>query len=131
MILFFDQFEQVFVHRYKFTDGYEKFSNSLKQWYEQDKIDVKILMCLRSDLFYFQSDIQNKLNYSLYSSNSFELKKFSAEEATNVLEMIAKIENIDFERDYIKSIFETNFMGKDYLISPVYLQILSLKPLTN
>ncbi|MDJ0662380.1 MAG: hypothetical protein QNJ42_23270 [Crocosphaera sp.] len=126
LILFFDQFEQVFVHRYKFSELYEQFIDSLKQWYEQDNIDVKILMCLRSDLFYFQADIQNKLNYSLYSSNSFELKKFSAEEATNVLEVIAKIENIDFERDYIKSVFETNFMGKDNLISPVDLQILSL-----
>ncbi len=126
LILFFDQFEQVFVHRYKFPDAYEQFSDSLKQWYEQDKIDVKILMCLRSDLFYFQSDIQTQLNYPLYSSNSFELKKFSAEEATNILETIAKIENIEFERDYIKYLFETNFMGKDQLISPVDLQILSL-----
>ncbi|MGB5595961.1 MAG: tetratricopeptide repeat protein [Crocosphaera sp.] len=126
LILFFDQFEQVFVHRYKFPDVYEQFIDSLKKWYEQDKIDVKILMCLRSDLFYFQSEIQNKLNYALYSSNSFELKKFSAEEATNVLEVIAKIENIEFERDYIKYLFETNFMGKDHLISPVDLQILSL-----
>jgi hypothetical protein len=126
LILFFDQFEQVFVHRYKFPELYEQFIDSLKQWYEQDKIDVKILMSLRSDLFYFQSDIQNKLNYPLYSSNSFELKKFSAEEATNILEVIAKTENIDFERDYIKSIFEMDFMGKDNLISPVDLQILSL-----
>ncbi|MDJ0582660.1 tetratricopeptide repeat protein [Crocosphaera sp.] len=126
LILFFDQFEQVFVHRYKFPDVYEQFLDSLKQWYEQDQIDVKILMCLRSDLFYFQSDIQHKLDYPLYSSNSFELKKFSAEEATNILETIAKIENIDFERDYIKYLFETNFMGKDTLISPVDLQILSL-----
>ena len=126
LILFFDQCEQVFVHRYKFPDLYAQFTESLKQWYEQEKIDVKILICLRSDLFYFQSDIQNKLNYPLYSSNSFELKKFSAEEATNILEIIAKVENIDFERDYIKYLFETNFMGKAHLISPVDLQILSL-----
>ena len=126
LILFFDQFEQVFVHRYKFPHVYEQFSDSLKQWYEQDKIDVKILMCLRSDLLSFQWNIQKKLNYDLNSYNSFELENFSAEEATNILEVIAKIENIDFERDYIKYIFETNFMGKDHLISPVDLQILSL-----
>ena len=69
-------------------------------------------MCLRSDLLSFQWNIQKKLNYDLNSYNSFELENFSAEEATNILEVIAKIENIDFERDYIKYIFETKVYEK-------------------
>ncbi|HAC62744.1 MAG TPA: hypothetical protein DCF68_04225 [Cyanothece sp. UBA12306] len=126
LILFFDQFEQLFVHRYQFEDAYRQFIDVLKQWYQSEVTSIKIVMSFRSDLFYFQHEIQKILDYSLSSYNNYKLEKFSPEEATNILQVIAETETIEFDRDYIKQIAETELLGKDNLISPVDLQILSL-----
>lgn len=88
-------------------------------------------MSFRSDLFYQQHEIQQVLDYSLDSKNNIKLKKFSVEQATNVLEVIAKAENIEFECDDIKIFVEQELIdqGKnksDEPISPVDIQILSL-----
>ncbi|MEA5533593.1 tetratricopeptide repeat protein [Crocosphaera sp. XPORK-15E] len=130
LILFFDQFEQFFVH-YQSADARHPFINALKNWYQNEEIPVKILMSFRSDLFYQQYEIQQFLDYSLDSKNNIKLKKFSVEQATNVLEVIANTENIEFERKDIQSFVEQELIdqGKDKSdepISPVDIQILSL-----
>ena len=126
LILFFDQFEQFFVHRDQFEEAYHQFIQILRQWYQTEAINLKILMSFRSDLFYLQHEIQQVLDYSLSSYNIFKLEKFSPEEATKVLRVIAETEGIEFDRDYILQVAETELLGKDNLISPVDLQILSL-----
>ncbi|MBD2486780.1 tetratricopeptide repeat protein [Aulosira sp. FACHB-615] len=130
LILFFDQFEQFFVH-YQSADARRPFIDALNNWYGNEEIAVKILMSFRSDLFYQQHELQQVLNYSLDSRNSIKLKKFSVEQATNVLEEIAKAENIEFDRRDIETFVEQELVdrGKDKSdepISPVDIQILSL-----
>ncbi|MBE9004154.1 tetratricopeptide repeat protein [Fortiea sp. LEGE XX443] len=130
LILFFDQFEQFFVH-YQSADARRPLIDALNNWYGNEEIAVKILMSFRSDLFYQQHELQQVLGYSLDSKNSIKLKKFSVEQATKVLEEIAKAEDIEFERRDIETFVEQELVdrGKDKSdepISPVDIQILSL-----
>ncbi|MBE9210906.1 hypothetical protein IQ244_31290, partial [Nostoc sp. LEGE 06077] len=130
LILFCDQFEQFFVH-YQSAAARRPFIDALNNWYSNEEIAVKILMSFRSDLFYQQHEIQQVLNYSLDSRNNIKLKKFSVEQATNVLEEIAKAEDIEFDRRDIETFVEQELVdrGKDKSdepISPVDIQILSL-----
>jgi tetratricopeptide (TPR) repeat protein len=130
LILFFDQFEQFFVH-YQSTEARQPFVKALKDWYDDEEIAVKLLMSFRSDLFYQQYEIQKVLDYSLDSRNNIKLKKFSVEQATKILAMIAETENIEFDRQAIQSFVEQELVDQskdksDEPISPVDLQILSL-----
>ena len=130
LILLFDQFEQFFVH-YQSKEARQPFVNALQDWYESEDFTVKILMTFRFDLFYQQYEIQQVLNYSLDSRNNIKLKKFSVEQATNVLAVIAETENIEFDRQAIQSFVEQELVDQskdksDEPISPVDLQILSL-----
>jgi hypothetical protein len=134
LILFFDQFEQFFVH-YQSAEARHPFIDALNNWYHNEEIAVKVLMSFRSDLFYQQYEIQQVLDYSLDSKNNIKLKKFSVEQATNVLEVIANTENIEFERRDIQTFVEQELIDKgkdksDEPISPVDIQILSLVPQT-
>jgi tetratricopeptide (TPR) repeat protein len=130
LILFFDQFEQFFVH-YQSVEARQPFVMALKNWYDDDEIAVKILMSFRFDLFYQQYEIQKVLDYSLDSRNNIKLKKFSVEQATKILAVIAETENIEFDRQAIQSFVEQELVDQskdksDEPISPVDLQILSL-----
>ena len=130
LILLFDQFEQFFVH-YQSKEARQPFVKALKDWYESEDVTVKILMTFRFDLFYQQYEIQQVLNYSLDSRNNIKLKKFSVEQATKVLAVIAETENIEFDRQAIQSFVEQELVDQskdksDEPISPVDLQILSL-----
>jgi len=130
LILFFDQFEQFFVH-YQSTEARQPFVKALKDWYDDEEIAVKILMSFRFDLFYQQYEIQKVLDYSLDSRNNIKLKKFSVEQATKILAVIAETENIEFDRQAIQSFVEQELVDQskdksDEPISPVDLQILSL-----
>ena len=130
LILLFDQFEQFFVH-YQSKEARQPFVKALQDWYESEDITVKILMTFRFDLFYQQYEIQQVLNYSLDSRNNIKLKKFSVEQATKVLAVIAETENIEFDRQAIQSFVEQELVDQskdksDEPISPVDLQILSL-----
>jgi Fe2+ or Zn2+ uptake regulation protein len=130
LILFFDQFEQFFVH-YQSAETRQPFVKALKDWYDDEEIAVKILMSFRFDLFYQQYEIQKVLDYSLDSRNNIKLKKFSVEQATKILAVIAETENIDFDRQAIQSFVEQELVDQskdksDEPISPVDLQILSL-----
>jgi tetratricopeptide (TPR) repeat protein len=130
LILLFDQFEQFFVH-YQSAEARQPFVKALKDWYDDEEIAVKILMSFRFDLFYQQYEIQKVLDYSLDSRNNIKLKKFSVEQATKVLAVIAETENIEFDRQAIQSFVEQELVDQskdksDEPISPVDLQILSL-----
>jgi hypothetical protein len=130
LILFFDQFEQFFVH-YQSAEARQPFVMALKNWYDDEDIAVKLLMSFRFDLFYQQYEIQKVLDYSLDSRNNIKLKKFSVEQATKILAVIAETENIEFDRQAIQSFVEQELVDQskdksDEPISPVDLQILSL-----
>ena len=99
LILLFDQFEQFFVH-YQSAETRQHFVMALKDWYDDEEIAVKILMSFRFDLFYQQYEIQQVLNYSLDSRNNIKLKKFSVEQATNILAVIAVVFRSVRERGY-------------------------------
>jgi tetratricopeptide (TPR) repeat protein len=126
IILFFDQFEQFFVHRQQKTDR-ESFLNGLAAWFKNpDPPAVKILFSIRADLYHNLVEIQQALGYSPSPQEIFPLAKFTPTEATSILRAIAAIEELQFEEKFIQEVAANELASKeDGLISPVDLQILA------
>ena len=124
LVLFFDQFEQFFVHQKRKEDR-EPFIHALKQWYDST-IPVKILISIRGDMSDRLVELQHRLGYSLGPQEVFSLERFSPEEATAILCVIAETEQLQFDQRFVKELTETELASReDGTISPVDLQILS------
>jgi len=126
LILFFDQFEQFFVHRKQKTER-ESLLTGLQDWFSHFKsLDIKILFGIRSDLYNNMIEIQQALNYSPSPQEIFQLRKFTPQEATKILSEIAKVEGLSFEESFIEEVAASELASReDGLISPVDLQILA------
>ncbi len=104
----------------------EPLLQGLKEWYDEEVGNVKIVVSIRSDLYYRMNEVQQCLGYNLGALDVFELKKFSAEQATQVLKAIAETENLPFDEGFLAQLTEDELADKeDRLISPVDLQILA------
>ena len=128
LVLIFDQFEQFFVH-FKRKEDRQFFVKALADWYSHpEPPKVKILVSIRKDFFAYLMELQKAFgdSYSLSPMEVIELEKFSPEEATNVMEVIAKTESLEFDRHFIQEVAEQELASReDSLISPVDLQVLA------
>ncbi|MGK7876845.1 MAG: hypothetical protein AB4426_27220 [Xenococcaceae cyanobacterium] len=124
LILFFDQFEQFFVH-YQRKEDREPFINALGDWYVSN-LPVKIVISIRDDLSARLVELQKVLGYSLAPQEVHLLEKFSPDEASKILQVVAESENIQFDSRFITQLAEQELVSReDGLISPVDLQILA------
>ncbi|UJB71243.1 ATP-binding protein [Acaryochloris sp. 'Moss Beach'] len=125
VVLFLDQFEQWYVHA-KQPEDRQPFLQGLMAWYKQPTPPVKILVSIRSDLFFHIVEIQKALHFDLGPQDVFQLAKFTPAEATQVLAVIAQTENLWFEESFVMELAEQELAGReDGLISPVDVQILA------
>ncbi|MBP0021186.1 MAG: hypothetical protein J7647_26990, partial [Cyanobacteria bacterium SBLK] len=126
LILLFDQFEQFFV-QCKYESDRQPFIQGLKEWYAcPEKPAVKIVFSIRADLYYNLIEIEQALGYSPSPFEVCRLKKFSPQQATEVLAVIAETERLEFDRVFIEKMSQQELASReDGLISPVDLQILA------
>ena len=126
VVLFFDQFEQWFVH-YSQPEARKPLLEGLREWYNRrEELQVKIIVSIRSDLFYYLNELQQALGYSLGPQDVFELKKFSPKEATEVLKAISRTEGLSFDSSFLDQLSKEELASKeDGLVSPVDLQIVA------
>ena len=128
LVLFFDQFEQFFLHFRRKKDR-QFFIQALADWYgSADSLRVKVFVSIRRDFYSYLMEFQKAFgnNYSPSPQEAIEVEKFSSEEATNILEVLADTEGLEFDRHFIQEVAEQQLASrKDGLISPVDLQILA------
>ncbi|MGB7443221.1 MAG: AAA family ATPase [Coleofasciculaceae cyanobacterium] len=126
LILLFDQFEQFFV-QCKYPEDRQPFMQALQEWYNSaPKSSVKIVFSIRADLYYHLIEIEKALGYSPSPFEVCHLKKFSPQQATEVLGFIAETEDFKFDRSFIQKVTQQEIASReDGLISPVDLQILA------
>ncbi|WP_299485892.1 hypothetical protein [Acaryochloris sp. IP29b_bin.137] len=125
VVLFLDQFEQWYVHA-KQPEDRQPFLQGLVAWYQQPTTDVKILVSIRSDLYFHIVEIQKALDFNLGPQDVFQLAKFTPAEATQVLAVIAQTENLSFEKSFVIELAEQELTDReDGRISPVDVQILA------
>ncbi len=128
LVLVFDQFEQFFVH-FKRKEDRQFFIQALANWYQNPQLQVKILVSIRKDFYAYLLEIQKAFgtSYVLSPQEAIELEKFSPEEATNVIEVIANTtEGLTIDRAFTQQIASQELAsGEDGLISPVDLQLLA------
>ncbi len=124
LVLFFDQFEQFLVH-YQLKEDRKPFINDLHDWYVSE-LPVKVVISIREDLTGRLVELQKALGYCLAPQDVHRLEKFSPNEASKILKVIAEGENIRFDENFIEELAERELASReDGLISPVDLQILA------
>ncbi|MEK7727349.1 MAG: SUMF1/EgtB/PvdO family nonheme iron enzyme [candidate division KSB1 bacterium] len=126
LVLFFDQFEQFFLHFPK-AEQRAPFIAALKDWYEHaPSLRVKILLSLRQDYYGHHYELQQALRYSLGPQDSFPLRKFSPKQAVEIFHVLAESASLSFDRGFVEEMTSRDLAAKeDGLISPVDIQILA------
>ena len=124
-ILFFDQFEQFFVH-YKTAKHRRPFVQALAGWFrKQPPLPVKILICIREDFAGRLIELQKAMGYSLGPRQSIRLDKFEPEKAAKILQVIAETTGLSCDEAFVKEFTEQQLAGEDGGVSPVDIQILA------
>jgi tetratricopeptide (TPR) repeat protein len=126
IVLFFDQFEQFFVHRKRKKDR-ESFTNALARWFaETQSPPIKILICVRSDFLDRLNELQKAMRYSLGPAQSFRLERFEPDQATEIFCFLAEKEGLEYDRDFVSDMARRELAdAEEGLISPVDIQILA------
>ena len=126
IVLLFDQFEQVFVHNPR-KDDRAPFVQAMTAWYKTSALDtVKVLVSIRADLLHELYELQEALGYSLGPQDLFKLERFTPEEASRILGVIAETERLDFDPRFVQELAERELAHRESgTISPVDLQILA------
>ncbi|NJO67096.1 MAG: hypothetical protein HC832_06815, partial [Leptolyngbyaceae cyanobacterium RM1_405_57] len=125
VVLFFDQFEQFFVHQRQKGDR-QPFIDALTAWYEaKPPAPLKILVGIRADLLHELYELQRTMGYVLSRYDVLKLEKFEPEEAAEVLRVIAETEGWEFDRSFVTRLVKQDLTSSESKISPVDLQILA------
>jgi tetratricopeptide (TPR) repeat protein len=125
VVLFFDQFEQVFVHQRRPGDR-QPFIDILTVWYQAESpMPLKILVTIRADLVHELYELHQAMGYTLSRYDVFKLEKFEPEEATEILRVIAETEGWLFDRSFVKQLSQDDLASSQGKVSPVDLQILA------
>jgi len=126
IVLFFDQFEQFFVHRKRKKDR-EPFTQALARWFaEMESSPIKILICVRGDFFDRLNELQKAMRYSLGPAQSFRLERFGPDQATEIFCFLAEKEGLEYDREFISEMTRQEMAGAEWgLISPVDIQVLA------
>jgi tetratricopeptide (TPR) repeat protein len=124
IVLFFDQFEQFFVHQ-KYKQDRELFVRVLTHWYQQGTdLPIKIVVGIRGDFVDRLAELQKTMGYSIGPGQNFRLEKFEPEEAAGVVTVIANVEGLPIKEQFVRSMISELAGRDDGLISPAYLQIM-------
>src|SRR5262249_11000614 len=126
IVLFFDQFEQFFVHRKRKKDR-EPFTQALAQWFaEMESLPIKILICVRSDFFDRLNELQKAMRYSPGPAQSFRLERFEPDQATEIFCFLAEKDGLEYDREFISEMTRHELAdAEEGLISPVDIQALA------
>ncbi|HEX9972177.1 MAG TPA: AAA family ATPase, partial [bacterium] len=125
LVLFFDQFEQFFVH-HKIKEQREPFIGALAAWYkDKQRLPIKIFVCMRGDFSDRLIELQKAMGYSLGPQDSIRLEKLTPHEAAEIFHVIAETEGITCDADFVKELAKQELAREDGLISPVDIQILA------
>jgi tetratricopeptide (TPR) repeat protein len=126
IVLFFDQFEQFFVHRKRKKDR-ESFTQALAQWFaEMESLPIKILICVRGDFFDRLNELQKAMRYSLGPAQSFRLERFEPDQATEIFCYLAEKEGMEYDREFISEMTRQELAdAEEGSISPVDIQVLA------
>jgi hypothetical protein len=125
VVLFFDQFEQFFVHQRQKADR-QPFIDILTTWYQtKPPSPLKILVSIRADLVHELYEMHQAMAYVLSRYDVFKLEKFEPEEATEILRVIAETEGWEFDRSFVTQLAKEELTASDGKISPADLQILA------
>lgn len=125
VVLLFDQFEQFFLH-YNNRRRRKPFIHQMRDWFQENTLPVKILICLRGDFADRMIEFQKAMLYTLGPQDSFRLERFDTDEATEVLRVIAESEGFAFEEEFVRKILAHELADREEgTVSPVDLQIFS------
>ena len=125
LVLLFDQFEQFFVHNPR-KEERALFVQALNIWYRNPDSTVKILVSIRADLLHELYELHESLQYTLGPQDLLKLERFTPEEATNILAIVAEDEGFSFDPRFVTEIAEKELAHRESgTISPVDLQVLS------
>jgi tetratricopeptide (TPR) repeat protein len=126
IVLLFDQFEQFFVHFRRESDR-APFVQALTRWFtEMESLQVKLLICIRGDFHDRLFELHIAMKYSLGPTQSFRLKRFEPDQATEILCFLAKKEGFEYDPKFISEMARQELAdSEDGLISPVDVQVLA------
>jgi hypothetical protein len=126
VILILDQFEQFFTHL-KTRAARFAFVQQMAEWHEHGKsMPVKILISVRADFADRLTEFQKEMGYTLTPHNKFRLEKFEPQEAADVIGVIAREADIEFDETFVQELARHELAGRgDGTVSPVDIQILS------
>jgi tetratricopeptide (TPR) repeat protein len=126
VVLFFDQFEQFFVHRKRKKDR-EPFTQALAKWFaETESPPIKILVCVRSDFFDRLNELQKAIRYSPGPAQNFRLGRFEPDQATEIFCFLAEKDGLEYDREFISEMTRLELADpEEGLISPVDIQVLA------
>ncbi len=126
VVLFFDQFEQFFVHRERKKDR-EPFAQALTRWFaETPSPPIKILICIRGDFFDRLNELQRAMRYSLGPTQSFRLERFEPDQAAEIFCFLAEKEGLEYDREFISEMTRQELAdAEDGLVSPLDIQALA------
>ncbi|MEM7182480.1 MAG: hypothetical protein AAF518_16315 [Spirochaetota bacterium] len=128
LILIFDQFEQFFVHR-KLKEKRKPFIDIIADWYRNyTRYPMKILISMRNDLMGYLYEFQMEMEYPLVAGeNYFFLEKFTPTQSFEILKVIAELESLPMDEEFVENIARKDLPGKeDGLVSPLDIQIFAL-----
>src|SRR5262245_40332796 len=126
VVLFFDHFEQFFVHRKRKKDR-EPFAQALARWFaETQSPPIKILICIRGDFFDRLNELQSAMRYSLSPTQSFRLERFEPDQATEIFCFLAEKEGLEYDREFISEMTRQELAdAEDGRVSPADIQALA------
>jgi hypothetical protein len=126
LVLIFDQFEQFFVHC-KAKQNREPFVQGMAAWYHRTlSLHMKVLISVRGDFNDRLIELQQAMGYSIGPGQNFRLEKFEPREATEIMCVIAKQDDLPFDERFIETMAREELASReDGLVSPVDLQVLA------
>jgi len=126
IVLILDQFEQFFAHN-KSNTSRKSFIQQMTDWHKEGvSLPVKILISIRGDFTDRLTEFQKEMEYTLTPHNNLRLEKFEPQEAANVIAVIAKEAEIEFDEGFVDELTKYYLADQeDGTVSPVDIQILS------
>ena len=124
--LILDQFEQFFLH-YGRKEQEEPLLSFLEQWWTlHPASQLRILISIRDDYLGRLSVIQERLAYVATIHNHLRLRKFTPDDAVEVLRSMAAESNLAFHESAVRQACREELGAReDGTVSPVDLQILA------
>lgn len=122
LVLVLDQFEQLFLHHPQPAQR-DQFLQAFIAWHQHKPL--KILISIRSDYTYALREIEEAVKYTPNWQEKFELKKFTPQQSIEIFRVLAELNQLPFDENFVAEICRTELAKDAGLISPVDIQILA------